>query len=322
MKDQLVYGSLSLKKSSFMRIGTRCSPLALAQASEVREHLARVQDVSIDRLPLIPLQTEGDLFIDRSLADWGGKGLFTKALDDALLNHSIDVAVHSAKDLPTSLPSSLHIVGYLPRADVREALITYDPHIQTLEALPQGALFGSASLRRQALIKSKRADLACVLLRGNIGTRIQRVREGRVQATLLALAGLQRLNRLDEIASILSIEDFPPAVGQGAIALVIRAEDEKTRENLTPLLDSSTGWALAAERAFLRCLDGSCRTPIAGHALVSENILKFKGLVLKEDGSETYRVQESGALETADSIGERAAHQILHQIRKNHERLK
>ena len=293
---------------STLVIGTRGSPLALRQAHEVEDRLAAALGWDKAQLPLSIIKTTGDAIQDRPLSEAGGKGLFTKELDTALLEDTIDLAVHSAKDLPTRLPDGLVIAGYLPREDVRDAFIS--GVAKTIAALPKGAVLGSASLRRQAQVRRARPDIEVALLRGNVGTRLAKVESGAVAATLLAVAGLKRLGLLDHATAILDTDEFLPAVGQGAIAIVTRADDERTRGFVGGVLDPGTGIALAAERAFLAVLDGSCRTPIAGHARVSDGVVSFRGLVLRPDGSDCVEVARGGHASDAGRIGEEAGRDL------------
>jgi hydroxymethylbilane synthase len=259
------------------------------------------------------MTTTGDAIQDRPLAQAGGKGLFTKELDIALLEGRIDLAVHSAKDLPTILPDGIVIAGYLPREDVRDALVSQ--LADSLAGLPAGAVVGSASLRRQAMVLRARPDLQVTLLRGNVGTRLKKLESGEVGATLLALAGLKRLGLAHHATAILSEDEFLPAVGQGAIAITIRAGDERTGEMVARICDAATGAALAAERAYLAVLDGSCRTPIAGHATLTEGGLRFRGLVLRPDGSEAVEVALSGPAADGDRIGREAGLDLRARLR-------
>ncbi len=292
-----------------LRIGTRGSPLALAQTQIVRTKLAQAHGVSVENLPIEVIKTTGDQIQDRPLSEAGGKGLFTKELDSALLANAIDLAVHSSKDLPTRLPSEIIIAGYLLREDPRDAWISNSG--QTVDQLAPGSIVGTASLRRAAQIKRRRPDLETTLLRGNVETRLRKVREGEIDATLLAAAGLNRLGLKDHITALLSLEDFPPAVGQGAIGVTCRSNDQATRLALEPLMDEATGYALMAERAFLTTLDGSCRTPIAGYAQVIGDELHFYGEVLKEDGSAFVFVRREGRALDATKIGADAGHELL-----------
>ncbi len=290
--------------SSILVIGTRGSPLALAQAHETQDRLAGALGWSSEQLPLSIIKTTGDAIQDRPLSEAGGKGLFTKELDIALLERAIDLAVHSAKDLPTALPEGIVIAGYLPREDVRDALIS--PRAPALADLSRGAHVGSASLRRQAQLRRLRPDLKVSLLRGNVGTRLSKVESGEFDATLLALAGLKRLGLEGHVTAVLDTADFLPAVGQGAIAIAVRAGDGRVGAAVRAILHPETGQALAAERAFLTVLDGSCRTPIAGHARLEGGRIAFRGLVLRPDGSDALDVAEAGDPAEAAALGRAA----------------
>ena len=292
-----------------LKIGTRGSPLALAQAYETRRRLAAHFKTSEDAFEICIIKVMGDEILDRALSEAGGKGLFTRELDQAQLDGQVDICVHSAKDLPTLLPEGLIVAGYLPREDVRDAFI--GGAALTLAELPQGARVGSASLRRQAMIRRLRPDLQIELLRGNVQTRLNKVASGEFAATLLALAGLRRLGLADRVTSILSLDEFPPACGQGAIAITARPQDTQLLADLAHICDAETGYALTAERAFLHVLDGSCRTPIAGHATVSGDRLSFYGLVLRKDGSASYDARAEGPVSEAVALGEQAARKIL-----------
>ncbi len=292
-----------------LRIGTRGSPLALAQTHMVRALLAKAHGVAEDRFAVEIIKTTGDLIQDRPLSESGGKGLFTKELDVALIGGAIDLAVHSSKDLPTHLPAEIVIAGYLPREDVRDAWIGHNG--ATIDALPPGAVVGTASLRRAAQVKRARPDLNTTLLRGNVHTRLGKVESGEIDATLLALAGLKRLGLADRATALLPLADFPPAVGQGAIGITARAGDKETRAALAPILDEATALALAAERAFLAALDGSCRTPIAGHAVVDGTDLTFYGEVLKVDGAQVWSTRRKGRAIDAAMIGADAGNEIV-----------
>lgn len=286
-------------------IGTRGSPLALAQARMVSAALA-AQAGTVVATEVI--RTSGDQIQDRALSEAGGKGLFTKEIDEAQLAGHVDIAVHSAKDLPTSLPDGLVIAGYLPREDARDVLVCRAG--TSIKALPHGARIGSASLRRQAQLLKLRPDLRPELLRGNVATRIARVREGAIDATVLALAGLKRLGLAHEANAILRLEEFLPAVGQGAIALLARAGDERAHAAIARFACRDTAAALAAERAFLTVLDGSCRTPIAGHAWIGNGLLHLKGQVLVPDGSASAEGERSGAINDAALMGTRLGHEL------------
>jgi hydroxymethylbilane synthase len=291
-----------------LRIGTRGSPLALAQAAMVRARLAAALNVPEDAIVQHVIRTTGDVIQDRTLAQAGGKGLFTKEIEEALLDGSIDLAVHSAKDMPTQLPDGLMITAVLPREDPRDVFIS--PRAKTLRELPPGAVVGTASLRRQAIVKHLRRDLEVVPLRGNVETRLRKVEDGVVDATLLALAGLKRLGLTQAATSIFSAEEFLPAVGQGVVALEARADDATTRAALDAINHADTATALAAERAFLTVLDGSCRTPIAGYATLAGGRLKFRGLVAKPDGSASFEAAREGAADDAAALGADAGREL------------
>jgi hydroxymethylbilane synthase len=295
-----------------LRIGTRGSPLALAQTHEARRLLAVANGCDESRFEIVVIRTSGDMIQDRPLSEAGGKGLFTKEIDAAMLNDEIDVAVHSSKDLPTFLPEGVTIAGYLPREDVRDAFIS--ARAGSLAALPRGATLGTASLRRLAQVKRLRPDIRAALLRGNVETRLRKAEAGEVDATLLAYAGLKRLGLAQRATALLDIDDFLPAVGQGAIGLTARANDAATRLALGRILDVQTGAALAAERAFLSILDGSCRTPIAGHARVVAGRMAFHGMVLRPDGSEVFEVKTAGAAADAQRLGAEAGRDLLGRL--------
>jgi hydroxymethylbilane synthase len=292
-----------------LKIGTRGSPLALAQAHATRSRLSTAHQIDPAKIEIIILKTTGDMIRDRALSEAGGKGLFTKELDIALLAGEIDLAVHSAKDMPTLMPAGVEISGYLLREDVRDAFISAKS--ATLLGLPAQASFGSASLRRQAQALRLRPDLKPALLRGNVETRLEKVESGACDCTLLALAGLKRLGLADRVTEILDIADFLPAVGQGAIALVAREGDARVAAALAPILDTGTTQALSAERAFLRVLDGSCRTPIAGYARLHHGRLQFRGEILSIDGTQSFDVSFIGRPEDAARLGEDAGHELL-----------
>ena len=249
---------------------------------------------------------------DRPLADVGGKGLFTKEIEEALLDNRVDLAVHSAKDVPTFLPEGLRLAACLPRADVRDALIA--PEYKTLGALPRGAVVGTASVRRSALLKRLRPDLQTVLLRGNVETRLKRVEAGEMQATLLAHAGLTRLGLETHATEIFDVETFLPACGQGAVAVEIRDADTRTADLVAAIDHRETSLALAAERAMLGVLDGSCRTPIAGHARLSGDSLILDGLVVAPDGSDVWTVRRQGPASEAEALGREAGAELLASV--------
>jgi len=287
-----------------LRLGTRGSPLALVQASAVQNRIAAAHGWLEDEVELLTIRTSGDAIQDRALSEAGGKGLFTKELDTALIDQRVDIAVHSAKDLPTLMPDGIAIAGYLPREDVRDAFIARG--VKSLRELPLGAVVGSASLRREAQLLRLRPDLTIKLLRGNVETRLRKIETGEYDATLLALAGLKRLGLLEHATAVLDIEEFLPAVGQGAIAITARTNDDAVHQLLEPLLDAATTAAVSAERSFLAVLEGSCRTPIAGHALIREGRLRLRGMVLRPDGSQSREVSAEGRDSEAAEIGHHA----------------
>jgi hydroxymethylbilane synthase len=294
--------------AAFLRIGTRGSPLALWQAREVRARLAAAHGVEPEAIAIVPIRTTGDMIQDRPLAEAGGKGLFTKEIEQALIDGAIDLAVHSSKDMPTVLPAGLMLAACLAREDVRDAFISRKA--TTLAGLPPGAVVGTASLRRQAMVKRLRPDIAVVSFRGNVETRIKKLDHGVVDATLLAFAGLKRLGRADAATAILEIEEFLPAVGQGAIGIEARADDARTLELLSRIDHAETRTAIGAERAFLAVLDGSCRTPIAGHARMAAGEVAFRGMILRPDGSEALEAARSGAIADAASLGADAGREL------------
>jgi hydroxymethylbilane synthase len=284
-----------------LRIGTRGSPLALAQARQVRERIAAAHGLDAERIALDAIRTTGDMIRDRPLAEAGGKGLFTKEIEEALLAGRIDLAVHSAKDLPTVLPPGLAIAAVLPREDARDVFISRKA--KSLRDLAHGASVGTASLRRQALVKHRRPDLVVRTLRGNVETRLRKLDAGEVDATLLALAGLKRLGLAAAATAVLPIDEFLPAVGQGIIAIEARGDDRRILELIEAVDHAETASALAAERAFLAVLDGSCRTPIAGHAVVSAGSLVIRGLIARPDGSAVLETERRGAVAAAVELG-------------------
>lgn len=291
-------------QTTVLRIGTRGSALALAQAEETRARLMEAHGLLEDAFAVVPISTSGDRILDRPLAEAGGKGLFTKELEEALLDGRIDIAVHSSKDMPTVLPEGLHLSVFLPREDVRDGFI--GRAAAKLTELPQGATVGSSSLRRQALIRRLRPDLKVVTFRGNVQSRLRKLDEGVVDGTLLANAGLRRL-RLDHvITELLPLDLFPPAPGQGAICVETRVGDARADALLAPINHQPTSEALACERAFLAALDGSCRTPIAGHATIEGGRLSFKGMILTPDGQTVHEVADEGPAAEAVLIGRRA----------------
>lgn len=299
-------------KAGPLVLGTRGSPLALAQAEEAARRLRDAHGAlrDADALRIEVVRTTGDRVTEGPLADLGGKGLFTKELDDALLDGRIDFAVHSLKDVPTFLPRSIVIAAVLPREDPRDALFTRGP--TSLRDLPRGAVVGTVSLRRAAQVKAMRPDLEIAVLRGNVHTRIDKLAAGAVDATLLAVAGLKRLGIAHRATSVLQPDELLPAVGQGAVAVTCRADDAGIMALLAPLDDPATTIRVAAERTMLAILDGTCRTPIAGLATFSrDGALTLKGLVAKPDGSKTVRAEDTGTGDDPIGLGRRVGEMLL-----------
>lgn len=294
-----------------LRIGTRGSPLALVQARAVRSRLAAAAGVSEDAIELIVIRTTGDTIQDRPLAEEGGKGLFTKEIEEALLDGRVDLAVHSAKDMPTVLPEGLVLAACLEREDPRDVFISRKA--RSLAELPRGASLGTASLRRQAIAKRTRPDLRVTPLRGNVETRLRKLDTGEVDATVLALAGLKRLGLTEHATDIMSADRFLPAVGQGAIGIETREDNKRVRDVLARVDHDDTSTAIACERAFLAALDGSCKTPIAGHATVSGDAVQFRGLIARPDGSAAHDIAGTGKRKDAVAIGAEAGRELKHR---------
>jgi hydroxymethylbilane synthase len=271
-----------------LKIGTRGSPLALAQAHETRDRLAAAFDLPKEAFEIVVIKTTGDnralIDADKPLKELGGKGLFTKEIEEAMLAGSIDIAVHSMKDMPVLQPAGLVLDCYLPREDVRDAFVSLN--CSGLADLPEGAVVGSSSLRRRAQLRARRPDLKVVEFRGNVQTRMKKLGDGVADATFLAMAGLRRLGMADVAKAPIAVEDMLPAVAQGAIGIERRGDDSRAADMLAAIHDRETGLRLAAERAFLAGLDGSCETPIAGLAELSGSTLRLRGEILRPDGSE------------------------------------
>lgn len=298
-----------------IRIGTRGSPLALAQAHMVRDLLCKLHGFDPADVAITVIKTTGDLVQNRKLSEVGGKGLFTKEIEVALAAQEIDLAVHSAKDMPTALPDGLVIAACPQREDARDALICGKS--RTFAALTHSATLGTASLRREAQVRRLRPDIRVQPLRGNVETRLRKVRDGEIDATILGMAGLRRLGLTAEVAESLSTEMFLPAVGQGTVAIETRDDDSATRELLRALDHAETSTALAAERAFLAVLEGSCRTPIAGYAESFGSSVNFRGLVMRPDGSESHETARHGAAADAAKIGADAADELKAKLSPN-----
>ena len=288
-------------------VGTRGSPLAIAQtrhvcAQLVAAHPALAEDGA---LSTTVIATSGDRIVDRPLAEIGGKGLFTKEIEEALLDRRIDLAVHSMKDVPTWLPAGLEIAAMPAREDPRDVLIAQaGAGVASLAGLPHGARVGTGSLRRQAQVLAQRPDIAIVPMRGNVGTRMRKVADGGADATLLALAGLKRLGEDVAGMAVLAPDDMLPAVGQGALGIECRTGDDSAKEMLQPIVDPATTAAVQCERALLEVLDGSCRMPIAGLAVADgAGRLRLDALIAKPDGSVCHRSERTGAASDALAIG-------------------
>ena len=293
-----------------LRLGTRGSKLALIQAGLVRDALAAAVSAlaAPDAIEIVPIKTTGDVIQDRPLSEAGGKGLFVKEIEEALLSHRIDVAVHSMKDMPTAQPAGLVIAAFLPREDARDVLIAGDA--KRIADLRQGAIVGTSALRRRAQLLHRRPDLQIVNLRGNVDTRLAKREAGVVEATLLALAGLKRLGMV-HVGTPVPEDEMLPAVGQGAVCIECRAEDASVRAWLAAIDHRPTATCVAAEHAMLVVLDGSCRTPIAGHAiLASDGVLHLRGLIVKPDGSELIATERRGTAADAETLGRDAGHEL------------
>lgn len=296
------------QSAPLLRLGTRGSPLALAQANIVRTLLARSTGAPETAFEIVVIKTTGDAIQDRPLSEVGGKGLFTKEIEEALLSGRIDLAVHSAKDMPTISQPGLMLAACLEREDPRDAFISLKA--KSLAELRHGARLGTASLRRQAIVKKARPDLVVSPLRGNVETRLRKLEAGEVDATLLAIAGLNRLGLAQHATSIMPVEEFLPAVAQGAIGIETRGDDNRTRQFVAPINHAPTFVAVACERAFLSALDGSCKTPLAGHATISGDTLHFRGLIARPDGAAAHDITGNGHIRDAVRIGEVAGREL------------
>lgn len=297
-----------------LRIGTRGSPLALAQAHETRDRLiaAHPHLAEPGAVEIVVFKTTGDRILDRTLAEAGGKGLFTKELEEALVDGRADLAVHSMKDVPTQLPDGLEIATYLPREDPRDAFFSRSG--AGLADLPPGSIVGTAGLRRQAQVLELRPDLTIFPLRGNVQTRLSKLDAGEVDATLLALAGLRRLGLTERITAVLEPETMLPAVAQGAIGIEIRSADAPTRALLALLNCAETTTRVTAERALLAALDGSCRTPIAALAELDGDALRLRVKVLSNDGQRVFSAERRGTTSQAGALGADAGAEIKAQL--------
>ncbi|RPE66480.1 hydroxymethylbilane synthase [Pacificibacter maritimus] len=292
-----------------LKIGTRGSPLALAQAHETRARLMQAYDLPMDAFEIVVISTQGDRVQDRALKEIGGKGLFTREIEDQLLAGDIDIAVHSMKDMPVDQPDGLILDCYLPRENPCDAFVQLSGG--TLQDLPSGSVVGTSSLRRKAQLLHRRPDLTVVEFRGNVQTRLRKLGEGVAEATFLAMAGLNRLDAKDVPRTEIAPEDMLPAIAQGAIGIERRLTDENTASLLQALHHVPTGQRLAAERAFLAALDGSCETPIAGLAMLQGDSITLRGEILRTDGSEALSDEITGPIDQGAEIGRRLAQRLL-----------
>ncbi|MGV8997704.1 MAG: hydroxymethylbilane synthase [Parvibaculaceae bacterium] len=291
------------------RIGTRGSKLALIQAHMVAAHISRVAGAPVEEVTeLVIFKTQGDLVQDRNLSEIGGKGLFTFELEEALHSGAIDFAVHSMKDMPTALPDALIIDCILEREDPRDAFISMKG--SSLATLPHGAVVGTSSLRRAAQVLAKRPDVTIVPFRGNVETRLKKLSDGVADATMLAMAGLNRMDLSDRVTAPLSPEEMLPAVAQGAIGVERRKADEEGAALLHAFHHAESGVRVSAERALLAVLDGSCRTPIAALAEINGKRLSFRAMILTPDGRQVLETSRDGLASDAVALGEEAGHEL------------
>ena len=292
-----------------LKIGTRGSKLALAQAHETRDRLAAAHGLPAEAFEIVVIKTTGDRILDRPLKEIGGKGLFTREIEDALIAGQIDIAVHSMKDMPTIQPDGLVIDCLLPREDVRDAFVS--PHFGSIADLPPGAVIGTSSLRRRAQLSHRRPDLQLVEFRGNVQTRLKKLEAEVATATFLAMAGLSRLDMLHVARGPIDPAEMLPAVAQGAIGVERRADDDRAETLLAAIHHVQTGHRIAAERGFLARLDGSCQTPIAGLAEIRDDTLLLRGEILRPDGSAAISGHREGDLTDGPSMGRDLANELL-----------
>ena len=292
-----------------LKIATRQSPLALWQANYVKDRLQQLYpDLTIE---LVPMVTKGDVILDSPIAKIGGKGLFVKELEKALLNKEADIAVHSMKDVPMQFPEGLGLAVICKREDPRDAFVSNS--YRTFAELPQGAVVGTSSLRRQCQLKALRPDLDIRSLRGNVGTRLSKLDNGDYDAIILASAGLIRLGLADRIASFIDVEQSLPAAGQGAVGIECRTDDMQVQALLAPLADAETTYCVLAERAMNNHLQGGCQVPIGGYAVLQQGQLYLRALVGDIDGSRIIRAEGKSAVENAEVLGVQIAEQLLAQ---------
>lgn len=295
-----------------LKIGTRGSALALFQANAVRDALLKLGNGAFE-IRITEIRTTGDRVRDRPLAELGGKGLFTKEIEAALLANEIDLAVHSTKDVPTWLPSGLRMAGYLPREDVRDVLISRGG-ADSIQSLPEGSVIGTVALRRKAQLLALRPDLRIVMLRGNVETRLKKVETGEVDATLLAYAGLRRLGLGNQYTNVIEPEEMVPSAGQGAIGIEVREQDQEVCSLIEKISHKKTDLCVTAERAFLDSIDGSCQSPVGAWARYqNDNQVIFDGIVLSEDGTLVYRANRMGPPGEAEQLARSAAEDIRAQ---------
>jgi hydroxymethylbilane synthase len=304
----MISSEFSTARDGIIRIGTRASPLALAQAYETRSRLMQAHGMAEDQFEIVKIITTGDKVLGQPLAEIGGKGLFTQELEEALLSGALDLAVHSMKDVPTALPTGLEMAALLPREDPRDALISL--HAKSLQDLPHGAKLGSSSLRRSAQALRIRPDLEPVQFRGNVQTRLRKLEEGIAAATFLAVAGLNRLGLSQHISKVMEMDEMLPAVAQGAIGIEIKSSNERARKLVDAIHHADTGIAVSCERAFLAELEGSCRTPIAGHAWIKNGALRFRGQLLSEDGKVCQEAENTAPIADALRLGVDVGRQV------------
>ena len=298
-----------MNKNQTLKIATRRSPLALWQANYVKERLIQIYpELTVE---LVPLITKGDVILDTPLAKIGGKGLFVKELENALLSGEADIAVHSMKDVPMQFPAGLELSVICKREDPRDAFVSN--RYRCLAELPQGARVGTSSLRRQCQLKQLRPDLDIQSLRGNVGTRLSKLDNGDYDAIILAAAGLIRLELQQRIASFIDVETSLPAAGQGAVGIECRSNDERVKQLLAPLADVQTTACVLAERAMNNHLQGGCQVPIGGYAVLQDNQIYLRALVGALDGSKIIRAEGKSAVENAEVLGVQVGQQLLEQ---------
>ena len=290
-----------------LRIGTRGSKLAIAQSEWVKAQI--VNQYPDAQVKLARIKTKGDKILDSPLSQIGGKGLFVKEIEEALLRKEVDLAVHSIKDVPAELPEGLQIMIYPKREDPRDAFVSLQ--YKTLSELPEGANVGTGSLRRSAQLLALRPDLHIVAMRGNVDTRLRKLKAEDLQAIILASAGLNRLGLSDRIGSMISTDELLPAIGQGALGLEMRIDDDRTYQRLNFLNDQTTKVTVRAERAFLKKLEGGCQVPIAGYARLDDDTIHLQGMVAELDGRKIIKDETNGNQEQPEEIGVILAERLL-----------